>query len=101
MSVWRDYNWDSQKSLNGSLIAIFMAFPFLYYSYELVGSCPADLFFTGENFDVLTTRCGLGTNFGVLVLVLVYIPMYILSIVQGNGWVKQLKFKFFELVESL
>jgi hypothetical protein len=84
MGVWEDYNWSDGQALNGKIFSVLFTLPFLYYSTELVNSCPADSFFVTDPAALLT-YCGGGTNFAILVLVTAYLPMYVLSLFQGNG----------------
>merc|ERR1711916_78630 len=89
MGVWEDHDWSDAKALNGKAFALLFTLPFFYYSSDLVNSCPADSFFVTEPSELLT-YCGGVTNFAVLVLLTAYLPMYLLSLVQGNGWMNDL-----------
>jgi hypothetical protein len=87
MGVWKDYNWSAQKALNGFLIAMVFPLPLFYLSTVVVGDCPATSFFT---WRVTESWCNFVTHFTLLCLVVLFIPMWILMLIQGNGWINDL-----------
>lgn len=87
MGVWTDHKWDSAKALNGFLIAILFPIPFFYSITESVQTCPSTSFFTWNVFD---SWCHFSTHFALLCLVALFVPMWILSIIQKNGWLNDL-----------
>jgi|JI10StandDraft_1071094.scaffolds.fasta_scaffold1838491_1 hypothetical protein len=87
MGVWKDHKWTDAKALNGFLIAVLFPVPLFYYSTQIVESCPAESFFT---FDVTASWCHFGSHFVLLCLVTLFIPLWLLMLVQGNGWLNDL-----------
>lgn len=87
MGVWSEYKWNSAKALNGFLIAILFPLPLFYFSTVSVQECARNTFFS---WDVTSSWCAWSTHFTLLALVALFIPMWLLSIVQGQGWLNDL-----------